>query len=102
MLALTENAAQVIRQLTETPAAEGVRISAGPAAADGDQGGLLIEVVTAPQEDDQVVEAAGAQLFLEETALQILDDKVLDAGVEGEEVHFAVFEQPSGDEPDAG
>ena len=104
MLALTENAAEVIRRLTEAPTAEGVRISADPAAAEDPAAALQVELAAAPQEQDQVMEAGGAQLFLEPTALRILEDKVLDAGVEGDEVHFAVFEQPPGEPPgpDAG
>lgn len=98
MLALTEGAAEAIRQLTEVPAAEGVRISAG-AAADGAQPGLRIELVAAPEQDDAVVEAGGAQLFLEQEAMQLLDDKVLDAGVEAGQVQFSVLEQAAGEGP---
>ena len=97
MLALTEGAAEVIKQLTAAPAAEGVRISA--ASADGAQPALQIELAAAPQEDDAVVEAGGAQLFLEQTALAVLDDKVLDADVEGDKVQFAILEQPAGEQP---
>jgi Fe-S cluster assembly iron-binding protein IscA len=96
MLALTEGAAEVIKQLTAAPAAEGVRISA--ASSNGPHAALQIELATGPQEEDAVLEAGGAQLFLEPHALALLDDKVLDAGVEGDEVQFAVLEQPADDE----
>ena len=92
MLALTEAAAAAVRALTQEPAAEGVRISA--AAMDGDQPAFRIEVAEEPAKADAVVEAAGAQLFLEPTALVMLDDKVLDADVEGGEVQFTIMNQP--------
>jgi hypothetical protein len=41
-----------------------------------------------------VVEAEGAQLYVEPTALQLLDDKVLDAAVEDDQIRFAVLAQP--------
>ena len=44
-------------------------------------------------EEDQVVEESGAQVFLEPHAAEALDDKVLDAEIEGGEVRFAVGEQ---------
>lgn len=97
MLALTEGAAEVIRALTGEPAAEGVRISA--ASMDGDQPAFQIEVAEAPKESDAVVEAAGAQLFLEPTALVMLDDKVLDADVDGDQVRFSIMTQAPTDPP---
>lgn len=101
MLALTQEAADTIRQLTEGPMAEGVRISATPPAADG-QAGLQIELAPGPSADDAVVEAEGAHIYLEAEAMQVLDDKVLHADVEGDEVRFAILEQPEGEGPDDG
>lgn len=100
MLALTEGAAEVIRGLTAAPTAEGVRISA--ASTDSPIPALQIELASAPQEEDAVVEAEGAQLFLAPAALEMLDDKVLDAGVVGDQVEFSVLTQPeAGEQPPA-
>jgi iron-sulfur cluster assembly protein len=93
MVMLTMDAAEVIRTLTKAPGAEGLRLSAGEASPGADRT-LRIEVVGAPAEDDEVVEADGATLFLDATAMQELDDKVLHADVVGEEVHFGLLEQP--------
>jgi Fe-S cluster assembly iron-binding protein IscA len=61
----------------------------------GKPGGRSVEVSVAPvpAEEDQVVEECGAQVFLEPNVAEALDDKVLDAAVEGGEVRFAVGEQ---------
>ena len=48
----------------------------------------------APQPGDQVLEEAGARVFLEETAAETLDDKVLDAQVdENGGVQFSITPQ---------
>jgi iron-sulfur cluster assembly protein len=44
-------------------------------------------------QEDQVVEESVAQVFLEAHAAEALDDKVLDAEIEGGKVRFAVGEQ---------
>lgn len=76
MLTLTETAQTVITGIVgQSDAAEtgGLRIS----GADGDQ--LNVGVAPAPVEGDQVLDAEGARVFLDETATTALDDKVLDA-----------------------
>jgi len=99
MLALTENAADVIRQLTDAPVADAVRISTAGGSVDGHGPSLRIETVPGPTANDALVEAAGARVYLEPGAMRVLDDKVLDADVEGDQVRFAVFEQPDEDTP---
>ena len=47
-----------------------------------------------PGEDDEVVETHGARVFLEPKAALLLDDKLLDASVEQDEVSFAIVDQP--------
>ena len=48
----------------------------------------------APQPGDQVLEEAGARVFLEETAAVTLDDKILDALVdENGGVQFSIAPQ---------
>ncbi len=99
MLALTENAADVIRRLTDAPIADAVRISTAGETPNGHGPSLQIELVPGPVGNDALVEAEGARIYVDPAAMRMLDDKVLDADVEGEQVRFAVFEQPEEDKP---
>jgi iron-sulfur cluster assembly protein len=92
MLAVTNNAAEAIKALASAPGAEGVRISPGE-AEDGVALELQLELSEAPQSEDMVLEADGAQIFLDPSVASVLDDKVLDAEVDEGEVRFAVVEQ---------
>jgi iron-sulfur cluster assembly protein len=77
MLTVTDNAASEIRNLTDQPQAPGgagLRIATDPAA-----GSLTLALAAVPAEDDTVVDAEGARLFLDSSATALLDDKVLDA-----------------------
>lgn len=90
MLTLTENASNVVKKITaQTPGADGggLRISTSDAASHD----LTVAVLPAPQPQDEVVESAGALVFLEENAAVALSDKVLDAEVdEAGAVRFAL------------
>src|SRR2546429_1920252 len=81
MLALTEAAAEVVKSATsppQTPDGTGLRIvSAAPEPED--PGALQLAAAAGPGENDQVIEAAGARVFVEPQAAAYLDDKVLDA-----------------------
>jgi len=105
MLMLTEGAAQAIRALSETPGAEGLRIAAGDDGATA--AGLEIALAAAPETDDSVLEAGGAQLFLSADTVELLSDKVLDADlVDDQSVRFSLLEQdaaaPDGNGPPPG
>ncbi len=81
MLTLTENASAIVNQITsqQVPGEHpGLRIT----AAGADQPGF--EVAAAPEAEpgDQVVEQAGATVYLDESAAALLEDKVLDASVD--------------------
>lgn len=93
MLTVTDNAVAAIRSLTtqpEVPDGAGLRI-----ATDQSAGALQLTVATEPQEGDQVVDSAGARLFLDTDAALLLDDKALDATVDDQgSVQFALAEQP--------
>lgn len=95
MLTLTETAADVVKQLTETEAPSdeaGLRIST---QTEGEEGpGLLLAAAVAPEDGDHVLDEAGARVFLDESAAVMLDDKILDAqvGPDGA-VQFAVGQQ---------
>ncbi|MFD8767439.1 Fe-S cluster assembly protein HesB [Microbacterium oxydans] len=97
MLTLTDNASAIVTTLvsrqTDAPDA-GLRIhSTEPQNAEG--GARLAVLVAAdPEPQDRVVEVAGTRLFLDESAVAALDDKMLDAGVDDEgSVSFAVTPQ---------
>ena len=84
MLVLTEAAAEVVKSVTLTPQAPqgaGLRI-ASPVAEPETPGSLELVAAAGPAENDQVLEAAGARVFLEPNAALYLADKVLDAQVD--------------------
>ena len=94
MLAITENAAEAIQAIVasspEAPQKAGLRIAARPGE---EQSRLDLTIAAVPAEDDEVVEEHGAHVFLDPEAASYLDDKVLDARVEGQQVGFEVLEQ---------
>ena len=94
MLAITENAAEAIQAIvgssSEAPGQPGLRIAAAP---EGEQTSLELTVAATPAEDDEVVEEHGAHVFLDVDAAALLEDKVLDARIEGDQVGFAVLDQ---------
>ncbi|HEY2578334.1 MAG TPA: Fe-S cluster assembly protein HesB [Streptosporangiaceae bacterium] len=99
MLMLTETAAEVVKAITSIPQAPegaGLRIeSAVPQPADS--AALQLSTAVGPAENDQVVEAAGARLYLEPEAAAYLDDKVLDAELDQEgQAHFSLAVQEPG------
>jgi iron-sulfur cluster assembly protein len=96
MLAVTEAAASAIDGIlasSELPDEAGMRITAevGLSEEGAPRTSLHLAVVEAPEENDQVVE--DAPVFLEPEAAAFLDDKVLDADVAGDQVHFDLKEQ---------
>lgn len=92
MLTLTENATTLIKNLADQTAVAdnaGLRISTMDGVA-----GLAVDLTPEPEPTDQVVESAGARVFLEESAAVALVDKVLDAQLdEGGAVTFAIGRQ---------
>ena len=101
MLTITHEAAEaidaVVHSAPNAPDSAGLRIARG-VAPDGQQG-LQLSVTDGPAPDDAVVEAEGTPVFLESEAAAMLDDKVLDARVDGAQVGFMLREQ--GGEPTA-
>jgi len=107
MLAITESAAEAINALVSRgamPEGSGARI-----ASDGAGEGLELALVPGPAEDDTVVQGPGATVYLEQTAAQVLGDKILDVerynenGGE-EQLRFAIVPQggPNGQVPGGG
>jgi iron-sulfur cluster assembly protein len=94
MLTITHTAAEAIKGIVaspQVPEGAGLRIATRPESPA--EGAFEVSVAPVPAEEDQVVEESGAQVFLEPQAAEALDDKVLDAEIEGGEVRFAVGEQ---------
>jgi iron-sulfur cluster assembly protein len=81
MLVLTEAAAQAVKSVTATmqeSGTTGLRIASSAPGPDG-PGALQVTAAPGPGEDDQVIEAGGARIYLEPQAAALLDDKILDA-----------------------
>jgi len=99
MLVLTEAAAEAVKSVTsqpQVPEGAGLRIassapdSAGPAD-------LQLTAALVPAQGDQVIEAAGARVFVESQAVAYLEDKVLDAQVDEQgKAHFSLTVQEPG------
>jgi iron-sulfur cluster assembly protein len=94
MLTLTTEAAEAVRMIAEAspelPSDSGLRIQAQPTE---DQISFNLAMVESPDEADQVIEEAGARVFVEPEAALILEDKILDAAVVGDRVQFSLSEQ---------
>ena len=99
MLVLTDAAAEVVKSVTDTPQAPdgtGLRITQ---SAPEPGSGLELAAATEPGVNDQIVEIAGARVFLDPLAAAYLDDKVLDAEVDTQgKVHFTLGAQNLGRE----
>ncbi|GAB2757202.1 iron-sulfur cluster biosynthesis family protein [Nocardioides salsibiostraticola] len=82
MLTLTENASTIVQQITSQPAQPGQPDVAGLRITTAGETDLSIQAAEQPEPTDQVVEQAGATLYLDEASAQMLDDKILDAAVD--------------------
>jgi Fe-S cluster assembly iron-binding protein IscA len=98
VLTITHEAAEAIDAVVHSAPVEtetaGLRITRG-VAPDG-QPGLTLAVADAPESDDAIVEAENTPVFLDAEAAALLDDKVLDAQVEGGQVGFTLRDQQPG------
>ena len=59
----------------------------------GGPANFQLSVVQLPAEDDEVIEEQGARVVLEPEAASLLEDKVLDASVEQDQVAFTIADQ---------
>ncbi len=95
LLALTDSAVEAVKGIVSSSeeAAEtgGLRLTAERA---GTQASFKLRVVPLPAEDDQVIEDHGARVFVEADAATLLDDKVLDASIDDNQVAFMVVDRP--------
>jgi len=94
LLALTDNAVEAVRDIVsssdEASETGGLRMVA---EREGMQANFQLSVVPLPAEDDEVIDEQGARVFLEPKAASLLDDKVLDATVEQDQVAFTIADQ---------
>jgi iron-sulfur cluster assembly protein len=92
LLALTDNAVEAVKSIVSSSESEasGLRVVAERA---GPEASFQLSVVPLPAEDDEVIEEQGARVFLESEAASLLDDKVLDASIEQNEVAFTIADQ---------
>jgi Fe-S cluster assembly iron-binding protein IscA len=92
MLAITEDAATAIDSmvLSGLPERAGLRITQEVSVQSGgeERTNLRLSVVASAMEGDQVLE--GVRVFVAPEAAEFLDDKLLDADVDGEEVQFSL------------
>jgi iron-sulfur cluster assembly protein len=99
VLALTPTAADAIHAILDAPGmpeSAGVRIAPHELTDNGAGAtttGLEIALVEGPAEGDQVVDESGARVFLDEAVAPLLDDKILDASVEEQQVNFMLGER---------
>jgi iron-sulfur cluster assembly protein len=94
MLAMTQQAAEVVESIVgrpEVPDTAVLRITTQESNSNGSgpSHDLQLELVSAPPEDDVIVE--DMPISVEPEAATFLDDKVLDAEIDGEGVHFRLY-----------
>ncbi|SEB78052.1 Fe-S cluster assembly iron-binding protein IscA [Nocardioides exalbidus] len=90
MLALTDNATEIVNKLTEeVPGISALRIATEP---DGES--LSVSPAEAAAPDDVVLEQDGATIYVDQPASEFLSDKILDGGVDEEgNIQFALGQQ---------
>jgi iron-sulfur cluster assembly protein len=94
MLAMTQQAAEAVESIVDRPempdtAVLRITTQASDSNGDGPAHDLQLELVSAAPEDDVIVE--DMPISVQPAAADFLDDKVLDAEVDGEGVHFLLY-----------
>lgn len=93
MLAISEDAAAAIRGIVGAPGVPegaGLRITREMNTDDSGEPrtDLRLSVVASPKEGDEVLEEE--RVFVDPDAIELLDDKLLDADVVGDDVRFSL------------
>ncbi|WP_181309962.1 Fe-S cluster assembly protein HesB [Nocardioides campestrisoli] len=90
MLALTDNVTDIVNKLVEdVPEFSALRIAVEP---DGQS--LSVSPADHAEQSDQTIVQNGATVYVDAPAAEILDDKVLDGGVDEEgNIQFALGQQ---------
>lgn len=94
MLTMTENAAEAVRAIADGCGLEpepGLRIAPGEPTPEGTP--LEIGLAAQAEPQDEIVESGGARIYLDPPAAQVLDDKELDASIDGDQVRFTIGQQ---------
>jgi len=98
MLTLTPNAEEAVRRIVQNAPVDddtgGLRISPGEPTPDGVP--LEITIVDVPTQGDQDAGAPDAHVYVDPAAAEILDDKLLDAQLQENQVGFALLDAPGG------
>jgi iron-sulfur cluster assembly protein len=97
MLTMTDSAAEAVRRISAGSGLEpepGLRISVGQPTPEGPR--LEFGLAAEAEPADQIVEEGDARIYLEEPVAEVLDAKVLDAQIDGDHIHFAFLDPPSG------
>jgi iron-sulfur cluster assembly protein len=100
VLTISPAASEAIKGLiaaSDLPENAGMRISSQPQGP----GAFGLSLAPEAREADAVVEEEGATVFLDDEVAAMLDDKTLDAQIQGEQVAFRIVEGSGGD-PTAG
>jgi Fe-S cluster assembly iron-binding protein IscA len=94
VLQITPSAAEAIDAITRSvPGSAGVRIATLPQASTNGSGPVAVfdfYPTPEPGDEDEIVNEQGVQVFLEPEVVPLLDDKLLDAELDGDEVRFTV------------
>jgi iron-sulfur cluster assembly protein len=94
MLELTDKAQEAIKGIMEDSEVApdgGLRIS-GTNEGNG-EAGLEFSVAGGAETGDETVSVGGANVFLDQTAAEVLADKTLDVEAHGDHFHFSLEEQ---------
>ena len=95
MLTITDTAADALDSIVaatpDTPEQAGLRIA--PAAGENGQPGFSLALTAAPVDGDQVVPGHDTPVYVAAESAQELDDKILDAEVDGDQVGFMLMQR---------
>ncbi len=90
MLTITQTAAEaldtIVSSVPDAPETSGLRIS--PSASEDGQAGFRLDLATAPEPGDQVIDSPSVPVFVDSDVADELSDKVLDAQVQEGRVGF--------------
>jgi len=96
MLTVTPTAEEAVRRIVASAPVDddtgGLRISPGEPTPDGVP--LELTIVDVPDDGDQDAGAPDAHVYVDPAAAEALDDKMLDAQLEGDQVGFALLDAP--------
>jgi iron-sulfur cluster assembly protein len=97
LLALTDRAVEAVKEIVsssgEASETSGLRLTAERA---GTQASFKLRLASLPAEDDAVIEEHGARVFVDADAAALLDDMMLDATVDQDQVAFTFVDQAAG------